>query len=271
MSKFRYGCESFTWSMSGNKYAGDCPHMCQVIHSAGFTGIESGRGMMGKYFDDASLMIDLLEKHGLQLTSIGFGGSWANPTLTDEERASAEWCFDYLKAFPEPRLSLAHGSRDRNDLVERQRNAIACANEVGKLAADVGISCAFHASSYPTSLFLIEDDYKRMLDLLDPQVVRYCPDSGHIVNGGMDVYEIFKTYVSVIGHVHLKDITADKHWAAMGEGIIDFSQLMKTLSDADYDGWIVFEEESFSAKDDPDGATLKNGRYLSETLLPLGF
>ena len=57
----------------------------------------------------------------------------------------------------------------------------------------------------------------------------------------------------------------------MGEGIIDFSQLMKTLSDADYDGWIVFEEESFSAKDDPDGATLKNGRYLSETLLPLGF
>ena len=92
-----------------------------------------------------------------------------------------------------------------------------------------------------------------------------------IVNGEMDVYEIFATYASVIGHVHLKDINEDRSWAPMGEGIIDFPRLLKTLHDAGYDGWIDIEEESADARVDPDAATLKNGRYLAETLLPLGF
>ena len=271
MSRFRYGCETFTWSMSGSKYVGDCPHMCEVIKQAGLAGIEVGPRMMGKYWEDASLMSELLREHDMQLASIGFGGAFSGPTLTEEERASAERVFDYVQKFPEPRLSLAHGSRSRDGLLERQRNAIACVNEVGRLAAERGIACAFHPSSYPTSLFLIDSDYRTMLDELDTEVVAYCPDSGHIVNGDMDVYEIFSTYASVIGHVHLKDITADKRWAPMGEGVIDFPRLMKVLDDADYDGWIVVEEESSDAESDPDGATLKNGRYLAEKLLPLGY
>ena len=87
----------------------------------------------------------------------------------------------------------------------------------------------------------------------------------------MDVYEIFTTYMSIIGHVHMKDITVDKKWAPNGEGYIDFPRLMKMLDDANYIGWIVFEEESDSAREDPDAATLKNGSYLQNTFLPLGY
>ena len=110
-----------------------------------------------------------------------------------------------------------------------------------------------------------------MLDEMDPDALKYCPDTGHIGNGGMDIYEIFTTYISMIGHVHMKDITEDKKWAPNGEGIIDFPRIMKILDDAGYDGWIVFEEESDAAREDPDEATLKNGRYLTETLRPLGY
>ena len=110
-----------------------------------------------------------------------------------------------------------------------------------------------------------------MLDGLDPQVVTYCPDSGHIANGGMDVYAIFATYASIIGHVHLKDISADRQWVPIGEGVIDFPRIFNILDDAGYAGWISFEEESPSAVTDPDGATLDAGRYLKETLLPLGY
>lgn len=271
MSKFRYGCETFSWVMSGDKYVGDCPHMCEIIKRAGLTGIETSAGMMGRYFEDAALMADLLAEHGLSLASLGFGGAFRNSTLNEQERAQADRVFDYLKSFPQARLTLAHGSRDRSDLTERQYNAMACVNEVARLAVERGIACAFHPTSGGYSIFRSADDYKLMLDSLDTSVVGYCPDSGHIVNGGMDVYEIFSTYASVISHVHLKDISEDNHWAPMGEGIIDFPRLLQTLHDADYGGWINIEEESADAKVDPDGATLKNGSYLAETLLPLGF
>ena len=271
MSKFKYGCVTFTWSMSGSKYVGKCDHMCKIIKQAGFSAIETQANIMGNYWADRSMMVDLLQEHELQLSALAFGNAYHNPTLTDEERAAAEKIFDYIGTFSEPRLSLSHYSDNRENLRERQLNALSCLNEMGQLAADRGIACSFHPSSYPASLFLVDGDYRLMLDKLDPKVVSYCPDSGHIANGGMDVYEIFSTYASIIGHVHLKDISADKQWVPIGEGVIDFPRLLKILDNAGYEGWICFEEESPRAVSDPDGETLDAGRYLVEELLPLGY
>ena len=53
--KLRYGCETFSWVMSGEKYVGECPHICEVIRRAGLAGIESNAWLMGRYFDDALL------------------------------------------------------------------------------------------------------------------------------------------------------------------------------------------------------------------------
>ncbi len=271
MGKLRYGSETFTWIMSGEKYLGKIPHICDVIKQAGLTGIEPGAWILGEYFEDASRMRDLLDEKELKLASMGTGGGFRGATLSEREIGEAERLFDYVEQFPEPRLTLSHGSRDRTDLDQRQRNAMACINELGKRATDRGITCAFHPTSGSPSIFRTPDDYKLMLDLLDTSVVGYCADSGHIVNGGMDVLEIFKTYAPVIRHVHLKDIDADNVWAPMGEGVIDFPAILKILNDADYRGWIDVEEESAGAVTDPDGATLKNGEYLAATLLPLGY
>ncbi|MEZ4863916.1 MAG: sugar phosphate isomerase/epimerase [Caldilineaceae bacterium] len=271
MAKFRYGCVTFTWSMSGPTYVGALPHMCNIIKQAGCTGIETQANIMGNYWEDRALMLDLLQEQALDLAALAFGNTYHSPTLSNDEHAAAERIFDYLALFPEPRLSLSHYSQSRDNLLERQRNAIACLNAVGRLAADRGIACSFHPSSYPTSIFRVESDYQLMLDGLDPTVVTYCPDSGHIANGGMDVYAIFSTYASIIGHVHMKDISADRQWVPIGEGVIDFPRLLKILDSADYKGWISFEEESPGAVIDPDGATRAAGRYLVETLLPLGY
>lgn len=271
MSKFRYGCETYSWVMSGDKYLDKYPHICEIVKKAGFAGIETGAPIMRRYFEDASLMTEVLEKNSLQFAALGFSNQWRSSTMSNEERKLVEKAFDFVKSFPEPRITLGHQSPDRSNLAERQRNAIACVNEIGKRAVDRGIACTFHPTSGPTSIFRTPDDYKVMMDLLDTRIVGYCPDSGHVVNGGMDVYDIFSTYASVIRHVHLKNITVDKAWAPMGEGSIDFPRLLKILHDAGYRGWIDIEEESSAAKVDPDIATLENGRYLTNTLLPLGY
>ncbi|MCY4531476.1 MAG: TIM barrel protein [Gammaproteobacteria bacterium] len=272
MSNFKYGCESYSWVMSGDKYIGDIPHLCKVISQAGLAGIETSLRMAARYGTDPALMGEVLKEYDLALVATSLGGSFGeSPRLSEEERTAAEQVFDYISHFPEPRLSLSHYSRGRENLLIRQRNAMACYNEIGRMATECGIACALHPSSYPTSIFITDSDYRVMLDEMDPEAVKYCPDTGHIVNGGMDVYEIFATYMSIIGHVHMKDITEDKKWAPNGEGSIDFPRLMMMLDEANYEGWIVFEEESDAAREDPDAATLKNGRYLVETILPLGY
>ena len=57
----------------------------------------------------------------------------------------------------------------------------------------------------------------------------------------------------------------------MGAGVIDFPRIVTMLRDGGYDGWIMVEEESPQAEGDPDAATLQNGEYLRQTLLPLVF
>ena len=117
MGKFRYGVEPVSWVMSGDKYIGECPHICEVIKRAGFTGIEPSARLMGRYFDDPSLMSDLLEKEGLRLAAQGFGGRWRGSTLSEEELVLTERVFGYVSSFPEPRITLGHGSADRSALV----------------------------------------------------------------------------------------------------------------------------------------------------------
>lgn len=60
MGKFKYGCVTFTWSMSGAKYVGACDHMCRIIQQAGCSGIETQANIMGKYWEERALMVDLL-------------------------------------------------------------------------------------------------------------------------------------------------------------------------------------------------------------------
>lgn len=270
MGAIRYGCQFYTWQMSGEKYVGKMPHILDVVRQSGFAGIEPDIAMMGPYLNSSDLMKELLEKEGLQLGALCLVCDWRGPEENEEERQRADNLLDYMKAFPGTHLMLCQmPGDDRSDLKERQQNGIACVNAIAKRAAGRGIISSVHPNSPEGSVFRTEDDYKVMVDGIDTKVIGYCPDSGHIVNGGMDVYAIFETYMPLIKHVHLKDIDAAGEWAAMGEGITDFPRLMKMLQDAAYDGWVMIEEESANAEADPDGATLANGKYLAETLLPL--
>ena len=271
MSNIQYGCQFYTWQMSGEKYIGEMPHILNVVSKAHFAGIEPDIAMMGKYFDDPVLMQSLLDETKLQLSALCLVQDWRGPKESDEERQTSEKLLNYMKHFPDTHLMLCQMPLDdRSDLEERQQNCIKCINDIAKRAADRGIVSSVHPNSPGGSVFRIEDDYKVLMDGIDASVLGYCPDSGHILNGDMDVYRIFETYMSLVKHAHLKDITADKEWAPMGQGITDFPRLHQMLHEANYDGWVMVEEESKLAASEPYKATEINGVYLKESLLPLG-
>ncbi|HLO31159.1 MAG TPA: sugar phosphate isomerase/epimerase [Anaerolineales bacterium] len=270
MSQIKFGCQFYTWQMSGNRYAGKLPQILNIVRPAGFAGIESEPWMLGSYYDDPSMLKDLLAQFNLQLGAIAFVCNWANPDETEQERSEAERVFSYAKSFPESQLVLVQApGEDRSNLRQRQENLISCVNAVGARAVDQGLTCSYHPNSPAGSVFRIEADYKLLLDGLDSRVVGFAPDTGHIAKGGMDVVKIFKIYRPLIKHIHFKDITASGGWTGMGAGIIDFPGIVTMLRNSGYAGWIMIEEESPEAEVDPNTATTKNGEYLRRSLLPI--
>jgi inosose dehydratase len=270
MSQIKFGCQFYTWQMSGNRFVGKMSHILKVITPAGFTGIEPETCMLGSYYDNPIALKEILSKHGMDLGALVLVLDWTGPEETEKERQEAERIFEYLENFPDTHLVLCQlPGKDRSNLRQRQANALACINAVAARAVDRGITCSFHPNSPSGSVFRTQEDYRILLDGLDKRVVGFAPDTGHIAKGGMNVIEMIDTYRSVIKHVHFKDMTASGVWAAMGAGIIDFPRIVTMLRDTGYAGWIMIEEESEEAKNNPDSATTKNGMYLRQSLLPI--
>lgn len=270
MKQINFGCQFYTWQMSGSRNIGKLPHILNTVRAANFAGVEPETIMLGSYYDDPEALKAVLDQYGLELGALTLVCDWAGSQETEAERLEADRIVKYLQDFPGTHLVLCQmPGKDRRDLRERQANLIACVNSCAGRAVDQGIICSFHPNSPPGSVFRSADDYKVLLDGLDSRLVGFAPDTGHIAKGGMEVTEIFKKYRDLVKHVHFKDIDAMGVWSAMGGGTIDFPWIVRMLRDTDYTGWIMVEEESQEAETDPDAATIKNGEYLLHSLLPL--
>lgn len=260
-----FGCQTYTWQMSYEKYKDEFAHILQVIAQAGFVGVEAEVCMLGRFYESPAQLSEELEKNNLTLAALTLALPWSHREETDEEKQEADRLIQYLRHFPEAKLILVQlPGEDRSNLKERQINGLRCANTVAKRAHDHGMIAAFHPNSPFGSVFRTLQDYDVMFDGLDSRYLGYCPDSGHIANGNMDVMDIFRKSRDIIRHVHFKDISGDKQWKAMGEGVIDHDAIAIYLSGTGYNGWIMVEEESEEAEVEPDKVTLHNGANVKK-------
>jgi len=269
VSDLRFGCQTYTWQMSYERYRDKLDHIVGIAAQAGFVGLEPEVCMLGAYEKDPGELAALLADRGLTLSALTLVCDWRGPEENEDERRLADWTLSYLKHFPGTRLALCQmPGEDRTELRTRQDNAVSCVNAVARRAVDAGLSAAFHPNSPPGSIFRLSDDYDYLLMHLDAQAVGFIPDIGHIAKGGMDPLALCRTYRQSIRHVHFKDIDGNGHWTAMGKGVIDWPAIVNYLASTQYDGWVMVEEESAEAEGRPDEVTIANGRYVRETLLP---
>jgi inosose dehydratase len=270
MSAIQFGCQTYTWQMSYDKYSDAMDHIMEVVATSRFAGVEAEVCMLGKYRTEPAKLADALRQRNLTLAAICLVCNWSDPMESEAERAEADRVIAFLEQFPGTMLALCQmPGKDRSRLESRQKNCIDCCNTLARRSADAGVPCAFHPNSPPASLFRTEEDYKVLLGGLDSGVLGFAPDAGHIAAGGMDVVRIFRQYAPMIKHVHFKDRAAAGGWALMGKGGIDFPTVTADLKRAGYHGWIMVEDESPLAEVDPDAATRTNGAYVRSNLAPL--
>ncbi len=266
---FRFGSEVYTWFMSGNgeTHKGRLGHFIEIIAQAGFSGIQPIFTWMGDLIDPGLLKAKL-DEQGIQLAALALALEWNGEEETDEERAIADHAVRVLEQFPGAVLNTVQCPTGRHDLVQRQKRLVATVNRVSARAAEKGIPCSFHPNSPHVSIIRTEEDYKVVLEGLDPAVTGWTPDVGHIINGGMDPLAKMKAYQHLINHVHYKDWDGEPEFALMGTGKVDLVSITQWLRDIDYNGWIICEDEGKEALHDPDFVTLHDGKWIQETLIP---
>jgi inosose dehydratase len=264
----QFGCQTYTWQMSYEKYKNSFANILDTIKKSGFSGVEAEICMLGSFYEDPILLKEALAMRELELAALTLALPWLHAEETEQEKEEADRLFRYLKHFPQTKLILVQlPGDDRANLAERQKNGLSCVNAVARRADASGIISAYHPNSPEGSVFRTAEDYEIMFSGLDYRYVGYCPDSGHIAKGGMDVMQMFRNNGAQIRHVHFKDISMNQQWRTMGQGVIDHEGIVKLLRNIAYDGWIMVEEESDQAEADPDQATADNGKYVNAALL----
>ena len=264
----RFGCQTYAWYMSYEKYKNEIMHITEVIAESGYAGMETNQDFVTA--ENIAAFKDKLESCGIALCSYGFSLDWLHDDETPEEkRISDDTIAMLVKYFPDTLLMFGHSSVGVRDakLKEKQEKQIAIVNRVAKRAASAGLRCAYHANSPANAYFRTQEDYVRLLSFLDTSVIGWAPDIGHMAKGKCDIAGLLEKHLGLIRHVHYKDMSADGAWVPMGKGEIDYVGITKLLREGGFGGWIVVEDESVDSELDPDKVTKQNMDYIEKYLL----
>ncbi|SES78291.1 inosose dehydratase [Salinibacillus kushneri] len=263
-----FGCQGSTWVLDYDEEADIMEQVMDDVKNGGLTGLDVQISLLGKYTNSPERLKEELDKRGLKLAALTIPHAFVGGESSQKERELEDYYFEYLKHFPGAIMNVpSRVGKNRDNLLQRQKEIIKGANELGKRAIEEhGITTSLHPISYKTSYWRFKEDYDVLFDGLDPRYMGYTPDAGHIIFGGMDPVEIFKEAQPLIKHVHYKDATKNCEWMKMGQGDIDFIQCTQVLKDSNYDGWIILEEETGSEQSDTSQVIVELGDYVKNNL-----
>lgn len=129
---------------------------------------------------------------------------------------------------------------------------------------ELGLDAVFHhhAGTYVETPGEIE----RLCESVDAGLLGLCLDTGHYFYGGGDPVEAARKYGARIRHLHLKDVRPSvldavrrdavdfleavrrDVFCELGEGAVDFPQIVSTLTAAGLDGWAIVEQDTDATK-----------------------
>lgn len=256
---------------------------------AGFTGCEIGN----KYPKDAKELKWELDLRGMRIAS-----RWFSSFLIDQPYEQVEADFikelDFLAAVGANRINVSEQSgsiQGKTDVAVLENNKPVMneeqwkrfcegLNKLGKVAADRGFKLCFH--HHMGTVVQSAEETGRMLRETDPRYVYLCYDTGHFTFAGENPLLMLEQHASRIGHVHLKDMRAEvvervkkEGWSFLkavregaftvpGDGCVAFDPIIRHLSDAKYEGWLLVEAEQDPAKANPLEYAMKARAYIKE-------
>ena len=241
------------------------------IAALGLQGIEPYAKQIENHRANPLALKKKFNESGVTLIDVSNGAkgqstNFINPEETAKTIADhVAFARDFLQPFGCDLWKCNMGARPAAGTTEDQLKTLAdTLNEIGRQTIEMGIRLAPHPHIWgPVER---EHEVRGMLDLTDPDYVRFTPDTGHLTLGGMDAVQIMDDYHHRIAEVHLKDTyakyrgikatpTREQHAEAsvyhnMGGGGVDFPAVMKLLRDRHDKCWVVLDMDGPRKGDD---------------------
>jgi inosose dehydratase len=261
----KIGFGSQIWLHDGNPYG--FSRMLDEMSLVGLDGFEMCYPfVIEQYEHRIGELRELLAMHDLELASYYTGCSFLPGRVrreVEEVKRRCRFVADLGSQFvlldggqKQPGLS-ATQLDDRIQLIAEH------ANMLGAYARACGIKLAWH--QHWGSIFEVEENLHRLLELTDSDLIGFCPDVGQLALSGFDVVATLKRYAPRIAFVHYKDVTfagrprgelwpggpglpsddgaygidSRGRWVELGRGAVDFPAITEVLRSAQYDGWLV--------------------------------
>ncbi|HKB96957.1 MAG TPA: sugar phosphate isomerase/epimerase [Rhizomicrobium sp.] len=255
--------------------------MLADVKHYGLEGFEPYSGQVVQFLDNPMTFKKLLDESGVQLASVGdlprrpsdrtgdtavpqgaanavpqypwLGGEGRAKLIADMEACAR----DFLQPLGVDHWKNNMGARPPGGPSDDQLKGLAdTANEIGMRTKNHGVKLSLHAHMWgPMER---EHDFRRVMELTDPNYVYLIMDTGHNVLGGMDVVKITDEFFPRITEFHLKDTfpqwrgnkegpTQAMHrqksvYASVGQGGgVDFPGVFAVMRKRHFKGWAVFD------------------------------
>jgi inosose dehydratase len=155
-------------------------------------------------------------------------------------------------------------------------------------AVEVGSELGARVVLHPHMGTVVEgaDEVARVLE---GSLIPLCVDTGHLLIGGVDPYELVRDATARVTHVHLKDVDAalaarvqagelsyttaitQGLYQALGAGDVDVAGIVSTLERDGYTGWYVLEQDLVLHEEPPaGGGPVLDVRSSRDFLLDVG-
>jgi inosose dehydratase len=264
-----------------------------VMRDTGFPGVRltGYPGILKTYHITASEMEREISKRNLQVVTISFGGPVNDPAQHKAVVAKAREAMKFLQGFGARHLVVFPPGRMKpGENVDAGFRAMCEGfNRIGEAANEMGFKAGVH--NHLDEMVQNPDEVDRCMELTDPKLFNFAPDTAHLHLGGSNVVEMFEKYkhrlifmdykdarwttpsadvVLPNGQVHKKDSSMAKFFESiydLGDGDIDFRGCHRVLKQIKFQGWICVDLDR--TRKGPRVSYERCGNYIVNKLEPI--
>lgn len=206
---------------------------------------------------DAKSLKSVLDHHGMK-RSVHVGGRYDAEKLaaTEEEYSKVQMEIHYgielcrelcspLVSFHPPFFT-ANGRRNKEVLSKARSRFLRLVNEEIEFASNNGIKMALESFCYPPFIFNGLHDFMQFISNFPSTKLGVLLEVGHLFQAGFPLEDAVHTFRHRLSDVHIHDATfggdvRKTTHLPIGEGNINFQNLISALREVGYDGWLTLE------------------------------
>jgi inosose dehydratase len=264
-----------------------------VMRDTGFIGVRltGFPGILKTYSITQAQMESEVSKRNLYVITISFGGPVNDPAQHGPVVAKARESMKFLQGFGAKHLCVFPPSRMKpgTDVDAGFKAMCQGFNRIGEAAGEMGFQAGVH--NHLGEMVQGPEEVDKCMELTNPKLFNFAPDTAHLHLGGSNVVEMYKKYKHRLIFMDYKDarwttpttdltlpngrkLSKDSEEAKffesiydLGDGDIDFPGCHRVLRELSYKGWICVDLDR--ARKGPRVSYERSGKYVVEKLEPI--